>query len=318
MRVLKLSVHRVGVGRSREQPVLPPREAARASSSAGGSNRVFATRSIDERRESVKRFIVLVILSLSSVVASPQIISGLDLDSNWSIWMLTQDQDPHVSAPPYRKQVLYRWRRTGKPEYECEVEFRNPGTVARDLKYEISYQDNVPPLFQHHKYTGELLTVADAPRQVTIARCHDVDSSPSIYSQQASAKAGAPTLESWAAPFTYFDAHFNGDEGCSVTNTVTFTGSRNLTYRQEHTCSGLLGHSIWVSDIPLSSITVGRVEDYSYHGYWSVRLFCSSKTNCINGTIDGNPTDPSSLTSLDLPSKATAMAAAEQLRSLAK
>jgi hypothetical protein len=117
----------------------------------------------------VKRLIVLAILSLSSIGALSQIPSGLDLDDNWSTWTLTQDQDPHVSAPTYWKWVFYRWRRTSKPAYRCEVEFRNPGTVARDFKFEISYQDNVPPLFQHHKYTGTLLAVADAPRQVTIA-----------------------------------------------------------------------------------------------------------------------------------------------------
>jgi len=51
---------------------------------------------------------------LLCVSAMPTLAQNL-LDDTCSIWMLTQDQDPHVMAPTYWKQVEYRWRRTGKP-----------------------------------------------------------------------------------------------------------------------------------------------------------------------------------------------------------
>jgi len=248
----------------------------------------------------MRRFVLVLLLC---IISMPLFAQGVgNLDDTWSIWMMTQDQDPHVRAPTYWKQVEYRWRRTGKPSYHCEVEFRNPGTTARNFKYEILYQDNIPPLFQHHKHTGELLTVTGTPRQVTIAGCHDVDPSPSVYARQTSAKPGLPA--SWSASYT--DPLGNS---CTETESASVNGN-TLIYHLAQRCSEENPQD-WTYVVSAGAVNVSDPSTCNGTNY-CVGVRCKGGAWCIRG-VDGPNTDDLGFTFASLQE---ARAAAAGLRAL--
>jgi hypothetical protein len=235
---------------------------------------------------------------------------GMNLDNTWSPWALTSDLDPRVTRSPYLPKIQFRWRRLNEDgkSYTCEVQFRNGGKVVRDFAYAVSYDTAQGALKSRQEATGKRLGVVGLAETVVVPNCYTVAPLVTVDAQSKSEGIG-----SWAAPFTYVDEHFNGQR-CSIANNFTVTGPR-LTFRQEFSCNGDIGHFVSVEEMPLSAIIAGRPVDYGV--YWALRLRCASKTTCINSTIDGTPGDPSSFSTLVFPSEAAAMAAAEQLRTMA-
>jgi hypothetical protein len=114
-----------------------------------------------------------------------------------------------VTAPPHWKPIEYRWRRTGKPGYRCEIEFRNPGSVRRDFKYEISYQYNAAiETYGRKKAAGALTGVGAASELITIPVCYYIDPSVGVR-----ASGTIASTEDWKRSFSFTDDRY----GCRFT-----------------------------------------------------------------------------------------------------
>jgi len=111
--------------------------------------------------------------ALSYVLVSSFIAFGQgpgQLDDTWSTWLMAHNSDARA------KMVQFRWKRTDKPTYQCEVQFRAQAG-APDFQYQISYEPSLIP-GPHKKYAGGVLgaeVTGGRTDTVIVPECYVVD-----------------------------------------------------------------------------------------------------------------------------------------------